>query len=81
MEIHAPKGTPAAYIEKISKFKHEKEMLLDKGQKWRLRSVNSLAGEKIPGLEPGMNNGKKFDKSSMRLILELINEEEEGQRR
>ena len=81
MEIRAPKGTPAAYIEKISKFKHEKEMLLDKGQKWRLRSVNSLAGEKIPGLEPGMNNGKKFDKSSMRLILELINEEEEGQRR
>ena len=80
MEIHAPKGTPAAYIEKLSDYAHEKEMLLDKGQRWRLRAVESMAGEKMPSLFPGQKS-KKFDKNSMRLILELINEEEEGQRR
>ena len=80
MEIHAPKGTPAAYIELLSAYKHEKEMLLDKGQRWQLRAVESMAGEKMPSLFPGQK-AKKFDKNSMRLILELINEEEEGQRR
>ena len=34
----------------------------------------------MPSLFPGQKS-KKFDKNSMRLILELINEEEEGQRR
>ena len=80
MEIHAPKGTPAAYIESLSDYQHEKEMLLDKGQRWRLRAVESMAGEKMAGIIPGQKTGK-FDKNSMRLILELINEEEEGQRR
>ena len=81
MEIHAPKGTPAAYIEQLSMYQHEHEMLLDKGQKWRLRAVESIAGEKIPSIIAGQDTGRKFDKNSMRLILELINEEEEGQRR
>ena len=80
MEIHAPKGTPAAYIESLSDYQHEKEMLLDKGQRWRLRAVESMAGEKMAGIIPGQKTGK-FDKNSMRLILELINEEEEGQLR
>ena len=34
----------------------------------------------MAGIIPGQKTGK-FDKNSMRLILELINEEEEGQRR
>ena len=43
--------------------------------------MESIAGEKIPSIIAGQDTGRKFDKNSMRLILELINEEEEGQRR
>jgi hypothetical protein len=46
LHLLVPKGTPALYIAGISEFPTERELLLDRGQRWRARGVQVM-GDKI----------------------------------
>jgi hypothetical protein len=47
LEIEAPKGTHAAYVEGVSTFNGEREMLLAAGQHFQILSVTSSGGQTV----------------------------------
>ncbi|WP_326782821.1 scabin-related ADP-ribosyltransferase [Streptomyces sp. NBC_00151] len=46
LHLLVPRGTPALYLAGISEFPTERELLLDRGQRWRVRGVQVM-GDKI----------------------------------
>lgn len=64
IEYHAPKGTKAAYVEGLTASEGEFEMLLDRGQKFKIREILDATNELGPG--------------AMKFIIDLISEEEDG---
>ncbi len=64
IEYHAPKGTKAAFVEGLTATADEFEMLLDRGQKYKIREILDATNE--------------FGNGAMKFIIDLINEEEEG---
>ena len=64
IEYHAPKGTKAAYVEGLTATEDEFEMLLDRGQKYKIREILDASDELGYG--------------AMKFIIDLINDEEDG---
>ena len=64
IEYHAPKGTKAAYVEGLTATEDEFEMLLGRGQKYKIREILDASDELGYG--------------AMKFIIDLINDEEDG---
>ena len=59
-----PRGTKAAYVEGLTATEDEFEMLLDRGQKYKIREILDASDELGYG--------------AMKFIIDLINDEEDG---
>ena len=47
MNIFAPSGTPMVFVESLSKYKHEHEMLLQRGLTYKITSIKDRPDGKI----------------------------------
>ena len=63
IEYHAPKGTKAGYVEGLSSTPEEFEMLLDRGQKYRIRDIV---------------DSEEFGGGSLKFIIDLLNDDDDG---
>lgn len=63
LQIHAKKGSKGAYLDPISEAIGEREVLLNKGQKFRIDSIDE----------------NKLNPEDLQIILSLVNDDDEGQ--
>ena len=63
LQIHAPKGSKGAYLDPISEAIGEREVLLNKGQKFRIDRIV----------------GNELKPEDLQIILSLVNDDDEGQ--
>lgn len=64
LEFHAPKGSKAGYVEGISATPEEFEMMLDRGQKYRIRDILDATDE--------------IGYGSLKFIIDLLNDDDDG---